>query len=183
MCKEQIPSQKRKGIDQIPAEHKDVELKPPLRGMASIELRKTRNESIFERYSEYYTQRSAYLRRPTGSPCLRKNYKITIRSALTTLCMRSINSVFDRAVGSNLLRGDVAERNWLPSINPCKNLPPKRATDQMVDIVGTIVLHVPTGDSRALVMFKIFVNLSVPVLYGTSFMNRFITGIFSAIGK
>lgn len=55
----------------------------------------------------------------------------------------------------------------------------KDATNQKVTVVGRIALHVKMGDCRVKVVFGDVRHLVVPVLVGTSFMDRLVKGIFS----
>lgn len=91
--------------------------------------------------------------------------------------MRAIYFVLDNTIGPNLLWDQLVETDWRPSIRLCDSQRLKRGTSQVVQVTGTIVLHVQTGESCICFMFKIFRNLAVSVLPGMLFINRFIEGI------
>lgn len=45
-------------------------------------------------------------------------------------------------------------------------------------VFGTIILHIHLGDTRVSVMFRIFKKLALLVLFETTFIDRFVEGIF-----
>lgn len=108
----------------------------------------------------------------------KKNYEVAIIISLTVSHMPPINCVFDPGAGPHLLQEDLVKPYWLPLIRPCRKSRLKCATNQKVEDVRTITLHVQSGDSRLRVMFGIFRNLAVATVLGTSFIEKCITGIF-----
>lgn len=51
-------------------------------------------------------------------------------------------------------------------------------TNQHVDVVRTITLPVSIGDSRVGLVFGVLPDLAAPFLIETSFIDRFVQGIF-----
>lgn len=69
--------------------------------------------------------------------------------------MHAINCVFDTRALRNLFREGLVEPDWLPLLRPCDNARRKCATNQNVEAVGTIVLHVQIGHGGVRVTFGI----------------------------
>lgn len=92
--------------------------------------------------------------------------------------MRPIICVFGTFAGPNLLREVLVEPNWLPPIHLSESPRLKSTTNQNVDVVGTIVLHMRMGERNVRLTFEIVRNLAVPVRLSTSFIDKFNKRIF-----
>lgn len=108
----------------------------------------------------------------------KKYYNVAIIFVLTSSRMNSMQFVFDTGSGANLLQWNPNKPNWQPPIRLCDGLWPKNPTKQRVELVGTIVLNVRTGERRTRVIFEILSKLAVSMLLGPSFIDNCINRIF-----
>lgn len=130
-----------------------------------------------------YLQWSAHSKKRIASPFSGKIYKVAISFGLNTSGMHPINFVCNNSARRSFLQKDIFEPYWLPSIRSCHNPRLRHVTSQKVEVVAAIFLDVRTGDSVLRVMSGIVRNLTVPVLLGTSFIDRFIKVIFASERK
>lgn len=107
-----------------------------------------------------------------------EKYNVAISFGVTTSRMRRINCVLDTSTRPSPLRENLVYLDWLPLIRLCDSPRLKIATNQRVEVIGRISLHVQIEEGHIRVTFGIFRNLAVPVLLGTSFINNFAKGIF-----
>lgn len=89
-----------------------------------------------------------------------------------------MNSVFDTSAGPNLIWEDFLEGNWLKTVQANNGPSLQSATNQELNIVGTVTLPVRMADSRGRVVCDIVRNLAVPAILATLFIDRFLKGIF-----
>lgn len=139
---------------------------------------KKRQVDNCERSKESYAEVCSLKDTDSITLLTKKVFMIANSFVLTASRMRPINYIFDAHTKPNLLREDLVERDWLPSICLCYSPRLKRATNQNVEVVGAIVLRVRIEDSAIGVMFRVVGNLAVPVLLGTSFIDKIIKNIF-----
>lgn len=97
---------------------------------------------------------------------------------MTASSMRPIKCVFYTGAGPSLVREDLVQPDWLPSIRLSDNPRLRSATNENVDVVGTVILHVQIGDIRVRVIFGIVRSFAAPALLRTSLMHKCIKGIF-----
>lgn len=71
----------------------------------------------------------------------KKKYKVDISFGLTTSHIRSTNCISVTGSGPNILREDLIEPDWRPSICVCNGPRLKSAINQTVKVVGPTVLH------------------------------------------
>lgn len=57
------------------------------------------------------------------------------------------------------------------------------ATKLAINVEGTILLHVRLGDLIVRTWFGVVANLAVPLRLGTSYIDRFVKGIFPQYRK
>lgn len=103
-----------------------------------------------------------------------KTYKVpaSIGLSSTHICPNIFE--FDTSEGPNFVRADVLDRSWPCSIFQ-QNMPKIRSTyDTKLPVSGTIALHLRIGELRICVNFCKVDNLAVPVLSGTTFIDRYI---------
>lgn len=100
------------------------------------------------------------------------SYMSAISIGLTATHMRTINCVIYTGTRSNLLRKDLVKPDCLPMMRLSDNHRLKCATSQNVEVIGTIVLYVRTGDSRVRMMFGIVRDMAVSALFGTSAVDK-----------
>lgn len=98
---------------------------------------------------------------------------VSISVGRMTNKVHTVNSVFDTNL-RRIPKDRMAQRYTGKQATSFKN-----AINQKVSAVGTITLQVRMGDSRVGVVFVVVHNLAIPVLLGTSFIDRFVRGIFS----
>lgn len=88
--------------------------------------------------------------------------------------MHSVNCVSDARSGPSLQREEVAKSDWISSISVSENPRLRSGTNQNVDVVRTILLHVRMEETCVLVLLGIVKNLAVPALLGTHFIDEFV---------
>lgn len=68
--------------------------------------------------------------------------------------------------------------HWVIAMKPTAHSKLICATNQPVKISGTIVPYLRIGEARVRGVFGVVWNLVVPLILRTSFINRFVKGIF-----
>lgn len=88
--------------------------------------------------------------------------------------MRLVDCVLDSCSGPNQKREDIVELDSMSSI--CVNEKPllRSATNQNMEVLGNIVLHVRIGEARIRDVFGIVRKLAVSVLLRTFFIDKFV---------
>lgn len=91
--------------------------------------------------------------------------------------MRLVVSVLDNGTGPNLRGADLLDQNWLDNIRQRDMLEIRNASNTKLVVFGTFPLHLCMGESRTLVTLDVVEKLAVPVLFGTTFIDKFIKSI------
>lgn len=86
--------------------------------------------------------------------------------------------ILDTGAGPNLVDSQLLPLSWSSKVKPVADPGLTAAGKQTITVEGVILLHVQLGDLRVRVWFGVVKNLAVSVLLGTSFIDRFVTGIF-----
>lgn len=107
----------------------------------------------------------------------KRDYKVAIAIELNSLRMCPVNGVFETSAGPNLLHADMVKLDWKSPIRVIDKRRLSSAINQKVEDVDTII-HINMGEARVRVTFGIIKNLAVPVLLRTSFIAKFVKGIF-----
>ena len=108
----------------------------------------------------------------------KRNYKVVVRVGTSETDAKEVTAILDTGAGPNLASKELLERSWLPRIRPTTDPGLTAATRQRIHVDGKILLTVRLGDLTARVYFGIVERLAVPLLLGTSFIDRFIDGVF-----
>lgn len=102
--------------------------------------------------------------------------KVAITIWVSSSRMCPVNSVFATGAALNLLRRDIVEHKLMSSIRVCKRPRVRNMTNQKVEVVGAIMLHVCMREPLVRVMLGIVKNLAVSVFFETCY--RFVKRIF-----
>lgn len=94
--------------------------------------------------------------------------------------MHPVHSTFDTVAGSSPIREVVLKTDRLRSIQTDIRPWKRNEINLKVSVFGTITLQVTIGDSRVRVVFDVVRNIAVPFLLGTSFIDKFVRGMFPA---
>lgn len=105
-------------------------------------------------------------------------YKLCFSIGIHTHELAPNKCLLDTATGLNLINANLIHLEWINRVKHT-DLPRFRtATKEPIHLQGTILLHHQIGNLNTRVWFSIFPNLAVDLLLGTSFVDRFIRGIF-----
>lgn len=91
--------------------------------------------------------------------------------------------VFAPGARPNLIWEEVLQPDWHGAFRVENQRSPQTATSQEVSIGDTVSLHVWIWDSRVRVFLGVVRNLAVFALLGTSFIDKFVKGIFPSKQK
>lgn len=97
--------------------------------------------------------------------------------------MRTFNNVFDVSSEQNVIREVLVEAEWFSAIQERNRSALKNTTNPKVSVVRMMTLHIRIKEYSVRVVFGVIRHLTVPVLLGTSFIDRFVMGIFSTDRK
>lgn len=116
----------------------------------------------------------------TDNPTLftKRNYKSAISLSLTASRRRSAICVYDTGAGTILKREQLVKTDQLPSIRFYDNPWLKSVISKMVEVIGTILVHVRMWKTVLLAISWIVRISAAPVLLGMSFIDKLINGIF-----
>lgn len=102
------------------------------------------------------------------------NYKVAIATELKSSRMRRENFNSDIGDESNLRREDMAEPDWMSSILVSKKTRQRSATNQIVEVAGTIILHVRMEEALLSVVLGTVKKLAVFVFLAKSYIDKFV---------
>lgn len=97
--------------------------------------------------------------------------------------MHPMASVLYIGSGPNLIRKSSIPPILTYRIRAMKHPGLTAATNQSVSVDGVILLHVLLGELPVKVFFSVVTHLGVPLLLGTSFIDRFVRGIYPQVRK
>lgn len=114
-----IPFQKKKGDNQIPPKNQDDEQNASLSKNGKQQVPPNKKEVDNEKIPEQPYAEVCSLEVPDTFTLFRKtNNRVANSFSLNVSLMCTINCVFDNSVGTSLLREDLVEPDWLPSMRP-----------------------------------------------------------------
>lgn len=93
--------------------------------------------------------------------------------------MYPVQYVYYTGAGLNLIPEDFLQTEWLDAIEAIGQPSLQSATNQKFVIVGTILLHALIRDARVRAVFEVVRNFVEPLLPETSFIDKFMKGIFT----
>lgn len=86
--------------------------------------------------------------------------------------------ILDTSKGPNLIREDYLETDWLQNLPAVSAPSAQSATNEKVSIFRTVLFHVRMADAGIPVVFGVVGSRAVLILLGTSFIDRYVKGIF-----
>lgn len=108
---------------------------------------------------------------------MKKDYKVCLSIELISWRMRPSVCVFHTGTGPNLIRADVLDPALQDSIRQ-RDMPDIRsASNRKRNASQTITPHLPMAESRTRINFGVVNELVMPVLPGTTFIDKFIRSI------
>ena len=108
----------------------------------------------------------------------KRNYKIRISWGTKSNSLSPKTVVLDTGAGPNLVNRNDLPREWMKKIRLIRNVKLTSASRNAMNLVGVLPLFIRMGDLKVRVWFGVVENLAVPVLLGTSYIDRFVQGIF-----
>lgn len=99
---------------------------------------------------------------------------------LTLLRLRRIIYVSDTGTGSNLIQAEILDRRGLDGILLCDMRDIRSAFSTKLAVCGTITVYFCMGESRTRVSLGILGESVVPVLFRTTYIDRFIKSTHGA---
>lgn len=108
-----------------------------------------------------------------------RSYKTLIITGLDSSRICNTNILFNRSAWLNLLCVDMVEIDWMSWICICNTTQLGCATNQKIEVISIILLHVRLRDGRVRVVLGIVKILAVPVFLETPFTDKFVKWMFS----
>lgn len=108
----------------------------------------------------------------------KRNQNLDVTIELVPTRMSLINCVLITGAGLNLVREDVLNIEWLEAAKSENGLQFGGQPNPTLDIAGPVTIHLRIERPQVNVVFGVVCQLAVLVLLGTSFINKFIRGIF-----
>lgn len=111
------------------------------------------------------------------------NYQVSVSIGLRFSQIHSLSFFFGTGAGQHPTRGDVFDPNyechtWRREMSDLYS-----ANNSRLKLSGTTMLHLRVDEARPGFLLCVFKQLSVPILPGTSFIDRRIKSIFSGERK
>lgn len=108
----------------------------------------------------------------------KKNFRVQICVGILSNMSRPTVCVFDAGAGSNLVCTSYLPVNRFKRICPIQNMSLRPASNNPRRHHRKIILSIQPGDIHVFVDIGAVDNLAVPLLIGTSFIDRFVKEIY-----
>lgn len=95
-----------------------------------------------------------------------RNYNVALTTGLNSSGLCPLSCVFDSGNGPSLVPEEMVKPDRMKSIRVYEKQRLQSATTEMVEDVGTIMLHVGTGEARVQETFGIVRNSTLSILLG-----------------
>lgn len=149
-----------------------------LRSNTRRDFHQEEHTSTTKTYAKDGRQRSTHSKIERRLPRSQKSCNIAVTFGMNSSRKQHIDCFSDTGVRTSLLRENLVQYDWRPSIRVCNSPRLKRVTNQSAEVIGTVVLHDQRKESSICVMLRIVRNWAVPFSFVHCLQKKFIMGIF-----